>query len=115
MHALKQGHYACTTTIIVMQARRDVLQTYLCWPTVRALVNSFDVQQDRRRLRRQIVADTRQERVDEQAGEALGALTEAQLQIRAKGAGLHVREFNALLVSLRFTPQGAFFFGWLDE
>ena len=30
MLALKQGHYACNTTTIVMQARRNVLETYLC-------------------------------------------------------------------------------------
>ena len=49
-------------------------------PTVRALVDSLDVQQDRR----QLVADNLQELgylLDEQAGEALGALTEAQLQM----------------------------------
>ena len=48
-------------------------------PTVLALVDSLDVQQDRR----QLVADTLQELgylLHEQAGEALGALTEAQLQ-----------------------------------
>ncbi|DBA78958.1 TPA: hypothetical protein ACH3X1_008831 [Trebouxia sp. C0004] len=48
-------------------------------PTGRALVDSLDVQQDRR----QLVADTLQELghlLDEQAGEALGALTKAQLQ-----------------------------------
>jgi len=81
-------------------------------PTVRALVGSLDVQQDRR----QLVADTLQELgylLDEQAGEALGALTEAQLQkVRVKGAGLNVREINALLV--RFKPQGEFLFHWLD-
>ncbi len=81
-------------------------------PTVRALVDILDVQQDRR----QFVADTLQELgylLDEQAGEALGALTEAQLQkVRVKGAGLNVREINALLV--RFKPQGEFFFHWLD-
>ncbi len=77
-------------------------------PTVRALVDSLDVQPDRR----QLVADTLQELgylLDAQAGEALGALTEAQLQhVRVKGAGLNVREINALLV--RFKPQGEFFF-----
>ena len=81
-------------------------------PTVRALVGSLDVQQDRIRL----VADTLQELgylLDEQAGEALGALTEAQLQrVRVNGAGLNVREINALLV--RFKPQGGIFFHWLD-
>ncbi len=81
-------------------------------PTVRALVDTLDVQQDRR----QLVADTLQELgylLDEQAGEALGALTEAQLQnVRVKGAGLNVREINALLV--KFKPQGEFFFHWLD-
>ena len=81
-------------------------------PTVRALVDSLDVQQDRREL----VADTLQELgylLDEPAGEALGALTETQLQnVRVKGAGLKVREINALLV--RFKPQGEFFFHWLE-
>ena len=80
-------------------------------PTVRALVDSLDVQQDRRKL----VADTLQELgylLGEQAGEALGGLTEAQLQnVRVKGAGLNVREINALLV--RFKPHGEFFH-WLD-
>ena len=63
-----------------------------------------------------LVADTLQELgylLDEQAGEALGALTEAQLQnVRVNGAGLNVREINALLV--RFKPQGELFFHWLD-
>ena len=48
-------------------------------PAVLALVDSLDVQQDHR----QLVANTLQELgylLDEQAGEALGALTEAQLQ-----------------------------------
>jgi len=48
--------------------------------------------------RRQLVADTLQELgylLDEQAGEALGALTEAQLQhVRVKGAGLNVRKLT---------------------
>lgn len=80
--------------------------------TVRALVNLLDVQQERR----QFVADTLQElcySLDEQVGEALRALTEVQLQkARVKGAGLKVREINALLVRLR--PQGEFFFHWVD-
>ncbi|KAL0024235.1 hypothetical protein WJX77_010762 [Trebouxia sp. C0004] len=63
----------------------------------------------KRHTSRQLVADTLQELgylLDEQAGEALGALTEAQLQnVRVKGAGLNVREINALLI--RFKPQGA--------
>ncbi len=70
-------------------------------PTVRALVDSLDVQQDRK----QLVADTLQELgylLDEQAGEAVGALSEAQLQsVRVKGAGLNVREVDALLVKFR--------------
>ena len=81
-------------------------------PTVRALVDSLDIQQDHR----QLVANTLQELgylLDEPAGEALGAVTEAQLQnVRVKGAGLDVREVSALLV--RFQPQGEFFFPWLD-
>ena len=67
--------------------------------TVRALVDSLDIQHDRR----QLVADTLQELgyvLDEQAGEALGAVTEAQLQ-HARGAKLNVREINALLVRLK--------------
>ncbi|KAL0040379.1 hypothetical protein WJX77_005504 [Trebouxia sp. C0004] len=76
------------------------------WCTeVRALVDCLDVQLDRR----QLVADTLQELgylLDEPAGEALGALTEAQLpNFRVKAAGLNVREINALLV--RFKPQGS--------
>ncbi|DBA90417.1 TPA: hypothetical protein ACH3X1_003691 [Trebouxia sp. C0004] len=73
--------------------------------SVRALVDCLDVQLDRR----QLVADTLQELgylLDEPAGEALGALTEAQLpNFRVKAAGLNVREINALLV--RFKPQGS--------
>jgi len=78
--------------------------------TVRALVDSLDVQHDRR----QLVADTLQELgylLDEQAGEALGAVTEAQLQ-HVRGAKLNVREINALLVRLK--AQGEFFFHWLE-
>ncbi len=74
-------------------------------PTVRALVDSLDVQHDRR----QLVADTLQELgylIDEQAGEALSAVTEAQL--RNVRAGLNTREINALLVRLK--PEGEFFF-----
>ena len=74
-------------------------------PTVRALVDSLDVQHDRR----QLVADTLQELgylLDEQAGEALSAVTEAQL--RNVRAGLNTREINALLVRLK--PEGEFFF-----
>ncbi|KAL0022399.1 hypothetical protein WJX77_007921 [Trebouxia sp. C0004] len=56
------------------------------------------------------VADTLQELgylLDEQAGEALGGLTEPQLQdVRVKGAGLNVREINALRV--RFKPQDTY-------
>ena len=86
-------------------------------PTVLALVHSLDVQQDRR----QLVADTLQELgylLHEQAGEALGALTEAQLQnvkkskCQSQRSRTEREENNALLV--RFKPQGEFFFHWLD-
>ena len=81
-------------------------------PAVRDLVDSLDVQPDRR----QLVADILQELgylLDGQAGEALGALTEPQLQnVRIKGAGLNVREINALLVRLK--PQGDFWLHWLE-
>ncbi len=80
--------------------------------TLRDLVDSLDVQPDRK----QLVADILHELgylLDEQAGEALGALTEPQLQnVRVKGAGLKVREINALLV--KFKPQGDLFLHWLE-
>ena len=81
-------------------------------PSVRDLVDSLDVPLSRR----QPVADALQQLgylLDEQAGEALNALTEAQLQnVRVRGAGLNVRDINALLVRLK--PQGEFFFHWLE-
>ena len=79
-------------------------------PVVRDLVDSLDVQPDRK----QRVADVLHELgylLDEQAGEALDALTEPQLQnVRVKGAGLNVREINALLV--KFKPQGDLLLHW---
>ncbi len=79
-------------------------------PVVRDLVDSLDVQPDRK----QLVADVLHELgylLDEQAGEALDALTEPQLQnVRVKGAGLNVREINALLV--KFKPQGDLLLHW---
>ncbi len=51
--------------------------------------------------------------LDEQAAEALGALTEPQLQnVRVKGAGLKVTEIKALLVKLK--PQGDLLLHWLE-
>ncbi len=73
-------------------------------PTVRTLVDSLDGPQTAFSR-----CPSRAWLPDEPAGEALGALNEAQLQnVRVKGAGLNVREINALLV--RFKPQGDFFF-----
>lgn len=73
-------------------------------PTVSGLLDSLDVQPDRRQLVAEAL-ETLGYLLDEQAGEALGAITEAQLQsVRVNGARLNVREINALLVKCR--PQG---------
>lgn len=73
-------------------------------PTVGELVAGLDVRPDRK----QLVADCLQELgyfPDEQAGEALKALTEPQLRsVTVRKAGLNVREINAVL--LRVNPQG---------
>ena len=82
-------------------------------PTVSGLLDSLDVQPDRRQLVAEAL-ETLGYLLDEQAGEALAALTEAQLQsVRVNGARLNVREINALLVKCR--PQGESLVSWLDR
>lgn len=72
-------------------------------PTVSGLLDSLDVQPDRRQLVAEAL-ETLGYLLDEQAGEALGAVTEAQLQ-HVRGAKLNVREINALLVRLKAQVQ----------
>ena len=58
-------------------------------PKVSGLVDNLDVQPDRRQLVAEAL-ETLGYLLDEQAGEALGALTEAQLQsVRVNGARLN--------------------------
>ena len=74
-------------------------------PTIGELVDSLDVSPNRKH----VVANCLHElgyRRDEQAGEALGALTEPQLQsVMAQNARLNVREINAVLQRVKL-PGG---------